>query len=220
MSKFPATAAADVSASETGRRQESDGAGPDDLSDELLAERYLAGGRTEDSLFARLVRRRRNDVWRVCFSFFGNHQDAEDMTQEVFFTAYRKLAQFGGRSSLRTWLHRIAANTCKNELRRRSRRPRAREGDADFPETLPHPGSSTEEALLLEERHRLLGRALGLLPVEDARLLRLVELEARPYADLATELGLSLSGVKMRVLRARLALQRVYQGLQTAEAEP
>lgn len=183
------------------------------LSDEVLVEAYLETGRRDDAIFSELFRRRHADVWRICFAFFGNAQDAEDMTQEVFFTVYRKLAQFKGQSSLRTWLHRITSNTCKNELRRRSRRPQGSRAELAEDDLRLVSRATAEERLAEGRRRDRLARAMEALSSEQRGLLRLVEFEGHPYSRIAADLGLSISAVKMRVLRARTALKTAYQGL-------
>lgn len=181
------------------------------LEDEVLVERYLAGGRRDDAIFKELFRRRRDDVWRTCYSFFGNPQDAEDLTQQIFFTAYRKLPQYRRQASLRTWLHRIAANTCKNELRRRSRRPEGSETELPDDHRLMSGASTAEQELVLRRRKDRLAVAMGELSSAERSLIQLIDFEGRTYAEVADQLGLSIGATKMRVLRARLALKRAYQ---------
>ena len=62
--------------------------------------------------FDRLVSLYEKTVYRICHRFFNNEEDALDATQEVFIKVYRYLDKFEGRSSFKTWLYRIAANTC------------------------------------------------------------------------------------------------------------
>ena len=90
-----------------------------DLPDEELVALCQAQGSYDDRPIQELLRRYQNIVWRVCYSYMRNPQDAEDLTQEVFLRVYRSLPQFEGRSSLKTWIYRIALNTCKNEIRHR-----------------------------------------------------------------------------------------------------
>ncbi|MDH3524418.1 MAG: RNA polymerase sigma factor [Acidobacteriota bacterium] len=190
-----------------------------EVSDEQLVEQFLASGRRDDAIFAEIFRRRRRDVWRVCWRFFRNSQDAEDVTQEVFFTVYRKLPQFAGGASLRTWLQRIAANTCRNELRNRSRRPQGKATALEDAGPIAALAESAEDRVMRRQRETILARALAALSPAESDLLRQVEFAQRPYADVAAELGVSVSAVKMRVLRARLALAESHRRLQTKEPE-
>src|SRR5688572_25286562 len=64
--------------------------------------------------FDLIVERHRRAVYQLCYRFVGNHEDASDLTQDVFLRAYRGLRGFRGRSSLATWLYRIGVNVCLN----------------------------------------------------------------------------------------------------------
>ncbi len=184
-----------------------------DLADQALVQlcQELKGG--DERPFQELVRRYQSTVWRVCYSSFQNAQDAEDMTQEVFLKVYRKLDTFEGRSTFKTWIYRIAINTCRNEIRYRSRRPQeassAIEEMADF---LPSPATTDSEWQRLAQRERL-AQALTHLRAEEYEILRLKDIEERPYADITNMLGIGLSAAKMRTQRARQALQRTYTQL-------
>ena len=79
----------------------------------------------EREAFDRLVERYQRDVYRLCYRYVNNHQDANDMAQEAFLKAYRAIAKFRGDSAFSTWLYRIAVNTCLNF--RAARRPPAEE---------------------------------------------------------------------------------------------
>jgi RNA polymerase sigma-70 factor, ECF subfamily len=85
---------------------------------ELLED--LRGG-SEDA-FRHVVEDHRTELHAHCYRMLGSLHDAEDALQETLLRAWRGLAEFGGRSSLRTWLYRIATNACMDVLARRSRR--------------------------------------------------------------------------------------------------
>src|SRR5215217_1672061 len=63
-----------------------------------------------------LVERHRRPVYQLCYRFVGNHEDASDLSQEVFLRAFRGLRNFRGQSSLGTWLYRIGVNVCLNRV--------------------------------------------------------------------------------------------------------
>src|SRR5262245_34221843 len=88
---------------------------------ELEREAIEACQRGEREAFDRLVERYQRDVYRLCYRYVNNHEDANDMAQEAFLRAYRAIAKFRGDSSFNTWLYRIAVNTCLNF--RASRKP-------------------------------------------------------------------------------------------------
>ena len=63
-----------------------------------------------------IVERHRRAVYQLCYRFVGNHEDASDLSQDVFLRAYRGLRNFRGQSSLATWLYRIGVNVCLNRV--------------------------------------------------------------------------------------------------------
>jgi len=89
--------------------------------------------RGEREAFDRLVERFQRDVYRLCYRYVNNHEDANDVAQEVFLKAYRAIGRFRGDSSFSTWLYRIAVNTCLNF--RSARKPQTEE----LPEALADP---------------------------------------------------------------------------------
>jgi RNA polymerase sigma-70 factor (TIGR02960 family) len=95
-------------------------------------EATLARARAGDeSAFRELAESHRRELQLHCYRIFGSIQDAEDIVQETLLAAWRSLETFEGRASLRSWLYRIATNRCLNELRARSRRPRAVQTTSD-----------------------------------------------------------------------------------------
>jgi RNA polymerase sigma-70 factor (TIGR02960 family) len=96
-----------------------------------LTERATAG---DEKAFAELVGRHRHELQVYCYRMLGSAQDAEDALQEILLAAWRALPGFEGRSSIRTWLYRIAATRCLNALRSASRRT-----SMDTPQTWDDP---------------------------------------------------------------------------------
>src|SRR6266550_4045930 len=93
----------------------------------------------DQGAFAALVRPHRAELTAHCYRMLGSLQDAEDMVQETLLAAWLALAGFEARSSLRTWLFRIATNRCLNHLRGASRRvPSATDLPAPAPEPSRH----------------------------------------------------------------------------------
>ncbi|MEM7119458.1 MAG: sigma-70 family RNA polymerase sigma factor [Chloroflexota bacterium] len=184
-----------------------------DLSDAELVALFQAREGRDDRPFRELFRRYQQVVWRACYGMMRNSRDAEDLTQEVFFKAYRNLTKFEGRSSFKTWIYRIAINTSQNEIRRRSRR--AQEADTaveDMAEYLPS-NTSLEATILARQQRHLLQQSMASLRPEEYEVLYLKDVEERPYAEIAEQLNISLSAAKMRVQRARLALRVAYRQL-------
>jgi RNA polymerase sigma-70 factor (ECF subfamily) len=183
------------------------------LTDEELVTLCLERGERDERPFQELMRRYQRLVWRVCYRFMGNGDDAEDLTQEVFFKVYRNLDSFEGRSTFKTWLYRIAINTSQNELRARARRPQESETELETAAEFIPDTETVEETILEQGRRDRLAAAFASLRPEDVQILRYKDIEQKQYDEIATLLGIGLSAAKMRVQRARLALQTIYQQL-------
>src|SRR5436190_5081682 len=84
-----------------------------DLDEQQLVAACLAGRR---DAFDVIVERHRRSVYLLCYRFVGNHEDASDLSQDVFLRAYRGLKSFRGGSSLATWVYRICVNVCLNRV--------------------------------------------------------------------------------------------------------
>ena len=181
-----------------------------ELPDTELVRLAQERGNKDERPFGVLVERHQNTVWRVCYNFMGNQEDAEDLAQEVFLKAYRNLVKFEGRSSFKTWIYRIAINTSQNELRRRSRRPQVSSTPLETAAEFIASSENVEEKTLQQARYDTLLKAFKKLRPEESGVLMLKDLEGRPYAEIAEMLGISLSAAKMRVQRARAALNTTY----------
>ncbi len=181
-----------------------------DLAD-ISIEALRAGDRLE---FARLVDAASGRIYRLSLKMLGNALDAEDVLQNTFLKAFQHLNEFEGRSSLSTWLYRIAANEALMLLRkRRPEVPIADEGPQDDlaqdypPAQLPDWGSLPEEILLSSEARLNLDRAIQRLPETLRIVFVLRDIEGLSIQETMEALGLSESAVKTRLLRARLHLR-------------
>ncbi|MBK8539007.1 MAG: sigma-70 family RNA polymerase sigma factor [Ardenticatenia bacterium] len=184
----------------------------DTLADAALIQLFQARRPGDDRAFTALFRRHHLGVWRLCNRFVFNIRDAEDLVQEVFLRVYRGLDQFEGRSSFTTWLYRVALSTGQNEIRSRNRRPKADDMEIDDLADRLTDGSTPEGAMLSAVAAESLARALESLPPESLEVLCLRDVEGLAYTELAERLSIGVSAAKMRVQRARQALQRAYQG--------
>lgn len=160
--------------------------------------------------FAHLVERYEKQVYHHALRLVGNPEDAADISQEVFWKAWRALPTFRGESRFSTWLYRLTDNACMDWLRREKKRRSDTSLDENEGLTqvqqLPHPDPSPQEHVEAQERQLTLEQGLAQLSEEHRRILVLRELSGLSYQEIGDLLGLSPGTVKSRLARARLAL--------------
>jgi RNA polymerase sigma-70 factor (ECF subfamily) len=178
-----------------------------EVTDNELVQLCIKLGGKDDRPVQELFQRYQNVIWRVCYSFMKNPQDAEDLTQEVLLRVYRNLSGFEGRSALKTWIYRIAINTCQNEIRRRKRRPQQAELDVYAVADVLPATVTTESEWQKKNLQNQLALAFAKLRPEEFDILTLHDVEERPYAEIAEMLSITLSAAKMRAKRARESLK-------------
>jgi RNA polymerase sigma-70 factor, ECF subfamily len=178
---------------------------------DLSVDALRAGDRAE---FARLVDAASGPIYRLALKMLGDPQDAEDALQTTFLKVYQHLGEFEGRSSLSTWLYRIAANEALMLLRKRHPQLSLSEEGGDNGDEMEYPAEQLtdwcclpEEEFLSGEARAALDRAIQRLP----EILRIVfvlrDIEGLSIQETTEALDLSEAAVKTRLLRARLRLR-------------
>ena len=166
--------------------------------------------------FARLVALHEGMVFNLSARLLGDPEEARDVAQEVFLQVYRVLDRFEGRSSLKTWIYRIAVNQCHNRRRFWHRRRRDREQALD--EGLSTRGGigsgpNPYEEAQRRERARRVQEALLQLSFEHRTVLVLREVEGLTCEEVGVALGVPEGTVKSRLSRAREAMRLRLRGL-------
>ncbi len=179
-------------------------------SDAELVARLKAG---DQAAYAQLVEEHAGRIYRLALRMMGNEADAEDVLQETFLNAFRSIDRFEERSSLSTWLYRIASNAALMRLRRKEPEqisvdePLERD-DGDFvPRQFFDFCCLPEEDLLRDEAVAEMNRAVEELPPTLRSVFILRDIEGLSTDETAKALGLSVSAVKSRLMRARLKLR-------------
>jgi RNA polymerase sigma-70 factor (ECF subfamily) len=144
-------------------------------------------------------------------------ESAEDLIQQVCVKVTRNLHQFSGSVPLLHWVSRIAVNTCLNQIRHEKRRPEVRladlsEDEAAVVERLACSPAELDVADQIAARE-LVDRLLESLKPRDQMLMRLMYLEGRSIEEIAAITGLTRTGIKVRVFRARGQLRKSYSRL-------
>lgn len=159
--------------------------------------------RGEREAFDRLVLRYQRDVYRLCYRYVNNHEDANDLAQEVFLKAWRAISRFRGDSSFSTWLYRIAVNACLNF--RALRRPPVQ----DLPEGLPDPQPGAAALAESEAEARRVRAAVARLPERQRATLILKVYHDLTHEEVAGILGSTVGTVKANFFHALGNLRRL-----------
>lgn len=188
-----------------------------DSSDELI-ERCLNGDqRAWDTIVHQNWRR----VFNIAYKFVGKHDEAEDLTQDVFLKIFRSLSTFDRRANFHTWLVSVGRNLCIDHYR--SVRKERQTIDRDkVPDDLSPVSSDRGPHVALEEsdRRRLLRNALEGLPLTLRTAVVLRDLQELSYQEIATQLKLPEGTVKSRINRGRAELGRQLRRIEEAQQMP
>lgn len=171
--------------------------------DETMVRRVLAG---ERRLFAVLLERRRESVLRLCRRLLGSEADAQDVAQEAALQTFLGLGGLREPGRFGAWLHSVAANLARSELRRRRRRRSSLESLQEHCGGLVDASPTPEEVRLARELHDEVLAALDGLSGVNREAVVGYYLEGHSYAELAALLGVPVSTVKGRLHKGRKQL--------------
>jgi RNA polymerase sigma-70 factor (ECF subfamily) len=169
----------------------------------------------ETDAFRLLVERHTNAVYRLACRMTGNAYDAEDVVQETFLRAFRRLDDFEARSQFGSWLHRIAANCSYDLLRARAREqarrhPAAPGEDAEpIENSLPSPAPGPERLAAGGELRQRVRTAMERMSALERAAFTLRHLEGRTIAEIQATLGLDTSAAKQSIFRAVRKVRQV-----------
>jgi len=186
-----------------------------DSGEAALIARCAAG---DETACAELVAAHQRMVYGLGFTLLGNHDDALDLSQEVFLRVFRTLGRFRGQSALRTWIYRIVVNQARNRQRWWRRRHRAEQVSLDeylqkFGDLESRHEVLPDRLLASKEAAAKIWQALDRLPFDQRTALILREVEGLRYEEIAYSLDVALGTVKSRLTRARQALREELLGL-------
>ena len=172
----------------------------------------------DDLAFREIVERYQTKVFSIIYGILRNHNDAEDIAQQVFAKVYFSIRSFDFRSSLLTWIYKITVNECYDYLRKKRVRKLVYESDfseedarrmeASDPAVDPAPPADKRLA-----QRDLVTKLLEKVSKEDRSLILLKEVEGHSVEELAAMTGLNENTIKVKLFRTRQKLLKAAQRL-------
>lgn len=147
-------------------------------------------------------------VYNLALRLSANREEAADLTQEIFLRIYRHLGGFGGRSTLKTWVFRIALNHCRDRLSRHHPTMQSIDDEAEaggIP--LADPARGPEELAVAADEGRRVAAGLAQVPQVFREAVVLRDLEGLSYEEIAEVLGVRVGTVRSRIARGREQLR-------------
>ena len=189
-----------------------DSAAAQPATPDSLIEQCLAG---DQVAWEQIVRQNWRKVFNVAYKFVGKHDEAEDLTQDIFLKIFKALKTFDRRANFQTWIISISRNLCIDHYRsvRKERQTIARDVDS----TDLQPATLERGPYAQAEHHDLraqLRQALETLPITLRTAVVLRDLQELSYQEIADRLGLPEGTVKSRINRGRIELAHQLRRLQ------
>jgi RNA polymerase sigma-70 factor, ECF subfamily len=181
--------------------------------EEALVKDFQAGNLDAYDKIAEIYQKK---IYALSFNLMRNQMDAQDVTQEVLLTLFKKIHTFQGKSAFSSWVYRITLNASYMKLRGKKKEP-----NISIDELLPSFNSSgfqqkkiqdwsenTESLLFTNETREVINKAVGLLPEKDKVVFLLRDVEGLSTEKVSEVLDLTIPAVKSRLHRARLFLRK------------
>ena len=189
-----------------------DSAAAQPATPDSLIEQCLAG---DQVAWEQIVRQNWRKVFNVAYKFVGKHDEAEDLTQDIFLKIFKALKTFDRRANFQTWIISISRNLCIDHYRsvRKERQTIARDVDSnDLQPITPERGPYAQAEH--QDLRAQLRQALETLPVTLRTAVVLRDLQELSYQEIADRLGLPEGTVKSRINRGRIELAHQLRRLQ------
>jgi len=168
--------------------------------DKTLVKRFV--DEKDEFAYEVLVKKYQRMVYFLALKVVGGHEDADEIVQKTFISVYKNLGRFEGRSSLKTWIFRIAMNYSKNLIR-----DRARHTGEELAEWNAVAESSVEADIEADQRRRIVEEAMEQLPPRQREVLQMRAFGDMSFAEIAQDVGISTSAAKVNYHYAVKALK-------------
>ena len=177
----------------------------------------------DEIAFREIVERYQAKVFSIIYGILRNHNDAEDIAQQVFAKIYFSIKNFDFRSSLLTWIYKITVNECYDYLRKKRVRKLVYESDFSEEDALrmENNESASEQSTPIDTRlsqRDFLMKLLEKLSADDRSLLMLKEVEGHSVDELSQMTGMNENTIKVKLFRARQKLLKAAQRLNRGTA--
>jgi RNA polymerase sigma-70 factor (ECF subfamily) len=179
----------------------------------------------DEMAFKEIVERYQTKVFSIIYGILRNHNDAEDIAQQVFAKIYFSIGNFDFRSSLLTWIYKITVNECYDYLRKKRVRKLVYESDFSEEDSMQMENSQTaqDRKVPVDEtlaRRDLLVKLLSKISDEDRSLMLMKEVEGHSVEELAEMTGMNENTIKVKLFRTRQKLVKAAQRLGRGGANP
>lgn len=186
------------------------------MTDNEVIIQILGGDR---DLFRHLVERYQPMVFRTCMGFLHNRDDAEDLTQEIFISAYQSLGKFKGDASFSTWMYRISVNASLNKVRKSSKNSFFQQLESVFSSEkkrdLPISDNENPEDILIRNEHReWVTKALNSLPESQRTAIVLSNYDDLSQKEIAEIINTTEGAVEALLQRGKANLRKKLSSLQ------
>ena len=182
-----------------------------DTTDDFDLVRKILKGET--GYFPNLVEKYENRVYKTCYRFVRNPEDALDLSQEVFIRIYNNLSAFHGFSTLSTWIYKISVNTCLNFIRKKDLLVLDAENcDTSYPAHV-----SPEKHIELKELYELLDLNLEKSGQKSKSIFSYRLFHGMPFKEIAGKLKISPESARMNYSRTRKSLKKSIREYQKGE---
>jgi RNA polymerase sigma-70 factor (ECF subfamily) len=191
-------------------------ASPDAI--ETVIQRCLQG---DQSAWDLIVRQHWRKVFNVAYKFVGKHDEAEDLTQDIFLKIFKSLDTFDRRANFQTWLISVSRNLCIDHYRSVRKERETINRDVDASELSPaSPDENPVAAIEQRDRVMLLRQALAALPASLRTAVLMRDIQELSYQEIADRLRLPEGTVKSRINRGRTELARQIRKLRGQDYSP
>lgn len=184
------------------------------MNEDFLIKKAKKG---DSAAFSALMEQHFAMIYNLALRMSGNPDDASDLTQEAMIKLFKNIGAFEGKSKFSTWVYRVAANTCLDELRK-IKRKKAVSLDAEYEtedgsvgyeaeDTAPTPDVSAERS----ELKSIVAKAVSRLGEEYRTAVILRDINGLSYTEIAEVIGCSVGTVKSRISRGRANLKEILE---------